>query len=296
MSFLYIVSFRQMVAENKYKFGMYAGTREQLISRYITPMPDPIIYYYREVLNNYEIEQSVLSKLDKHRVINNRGNKSEWIQMSLHEIIDTIEDIIRKYNDTTSKNDRSKHIERVDNQMYKFKHSGRTFFVCMRCNKVFYDKCKYENHIIRKNQCQINDIDTTLQIEIFLCEYCSTVCCRKDKLKNHIKNIHRIKNPIIKPVFKVINKNELLQYDEKIKDYKKMILFVINSHSNFINISDYDYLLSKLENSHDDKLLEIIFNLVIQCIYLHEKPTDEILKNKINSGDAINEFIKKNNS
>ena len=83
----YILSFPERQKKNMYKIGYHRGSEKDLITRYITPLLDPQIHFFITVNNAKEIESCVKRELDTYRMVNCRGNKSEWIQLDLTLII-----------------------------------------------------------------------------------------------------------------------------------------------------------------------------------------------------------------
>jgi hypothetical protein len=74
---------------------------------------------------------------------------------------------------------------------------------------------------------------------------------------------------------------------------KKIIQYVLDIYTknNIISENDHKYLINKLNEINDSKLLDILFSVVIDCIYLKEKPSDEKFNQKININDAIDKYL-----
>lgn len=65
---LYIIS--DPLNENvfRYKVGSHSGNRDQLISRYITALPELNIHYCSEIVTAYEIEQKLKQCQEAKRI------------------------------------------------------------------------------------------------------------------------------------------------------------------------------------------------------------------------------------
>lgn len=113
MKAIYLISSKDRVKKNKYKFGKHTGTSVRLISRYITALIKPIIFHFAIVENNDEIEKEVLRRLDKYRIVNSRGNKSEWLQTELIRIVDTINEVTANFIKNGKKYD---HIDYTESE------------------------------------------------------------------------------------------------------------------------------------------------------------------------------------
>ncbi|ANB50172.1 T5orf172 domain-containing protein [Powai lake megavirus] len=96
MQSIYIVSTLEKAKKKEYKIGQHTGTQRKLLSRYGTPLIDPIIYFFRPVHNSKKIETLILKKLNKYRIINSSGNKTEWIKLDIDNIIKKVCEIIWK--------------------------------------------------------------------------------------------------------------------------------------------------------------------------------------------------------
>ena len=110
MSSIYLISTHQKAKINEFKVGKFSGSIKKLISRYTTSLVSPIVFYYRKVNNYTLIEKQILSDLDKFRIINVNGNKSEWIVLDKNKIINIINKNIRKF-------DQEHDIEIFDNKI-----------------------------------------------------------------------------------------------------------------------------------------------------------------------------------
>jgi hypothetical protein len=130
--------------------------------------------------------------------------------------------------------------------------------------KQLYNKRQYS--IDAKKQMESNELDKNLNED-------------EDDADNEFKDILR----------------EGLTMKEAIKHNtnKKIIQYVLDTYTknNIINTEDHKYLIDKLNAINDSELLDILFSVVIDCIYLKEKPSDEKFNQKININDAINNYL-----
>jgi hypothetical protein len=98
---MYIISTIEQAEQDKYKLGNHTGTDKKLKSRYVTPLINPIIYYFRYVKNAKKIESIMKTKYDNNRIINQNGRKTEWFNIKLDDLISGVEQTISEYNKTT---------------------------------------------------------------------------------------------------------------------------------------------------------------------------------------------------
>ena len=92
-----MISTKENIKKNKYKFGRHRGTRDKLEKRYQTYFDHPIILYFRDVTDYVLIENMIKIELDEYRTINKSGSKSEWVCLDLSKIIMRIDKIICTY-------------------------------------------------------------------------------------------------------------------------------------------------------------------------------------------------------
>ena len=95
---IYLISIPERVDKDEYKIGSFKGAIGELLNRYMTPLIIPIIFSFIGVTNYKIIEKHILKDLDKYRIINLRGNKSEWIKLNKESIINVINKNIKKYD------------------------------------------------------------------------------------------------------------------------------------------------------------------------------------------------------
>ena len=90
----YIVSTRRRAAKNMYKIGRHKGNKKKLQSRYVTYLVHPIIFFFHETKNAFDIEKMVKEKLYNHRIANEDGHKTEWVNLSLGVLFERVWEII----------------------------------------------------------------------------------------------------------------------------------------------------------------------------------------------------------
>lgn len=93
MSALYVIS--DLNNSKHRKVGLHTGSIDDLKSRYITAIPNLIIHYFIELPNAKFVEDTFKTKHIKDRIKNVNGNKSEWVTISLDEIMTSLLSIIR---------------------------------------------------------------------------------------------------------------------------------------------------------------------------------------------------------
>lgn len=96
MTSIYILSTREEAEKDKYKVGKHTGTQSKLLSRYGTPLINPIIYYFREVNNAKVIEDIFKKRFKEHRIVNENDSTTEWVNLELNLIINAIDEIIKE--------------------------------------------------------------------------------------------------------------------------------------------------------------------------------------------------------
>lgn len=95
---LYTLTDSKRLAEEIFKFGNHKGTEEALRKRYITSMPQMIICDFISCQAAKKCERTVLNLLDSYRVLNDNGNKSEWIHLPLLKLRECITDVMTLFN------------------------------------------------------------------------------------------------------------------------------------------------------------------------------------------------------
>lgn len=96
MSVIYILS-DSSNPNDQYKVGIHSNSFEELLSRYITEVPQVKIYYFIYVDKAKEIEDIFKFKFYNQRIQNINGNISEWFNMPLIDIVVELLKIIREH-------------------------------------------------------------------------------------------------------------------------------------------------------------------------------------------------------
>lgn len=94
MTAIYVISDPLNESVGRYKIGSHSGSKEDLITRYITICPQVTIHYFIETSRALDIEYTLKRMYKKMRIINNRGRHSEWYTMNLQDIINAINYIV----------------------------------------------------------------------------------------------------------------------------------------------------------------------------------------------------------
>ena len=212
MTAIYVISISEKALKNEYKLGSHTGTKSKLLGRYRTYFTHPILYYYNEAYNSYYIEGFLKNILDEYRIVNENGNKSEWLHIELGKLIEIIDAAIHEYPKTFMKRKNNQKInnnqkKNVIQQTYKLtpllRHNTNKCckYKCEQCEKEFTKKDSYNKHLRRKNPCVSRDSwDKTLRP--FGCDTCNATFTKKYNLDRHIENIHA----------KIDNKNSVDKY------------------------------------------------------------------------------------
>lgn len=88
--------------------------------------------------------------------------------------------------------------------------------------------------------------------------------------------------------------DDIIKHDaikKNLNNYKQLIRYILNTHIRFTNDDDHKYLIDKLDEINDSKLLNILFSVVVECIYFREKTSDDKFNQKININSAIDQYI-----
>lgn len=81
---VYVISCESI--RNRYKIGHHSGSKDSLIGRYITSIPDLRVDRFIERSNAPQEEKRLHLLLSKYRMRNINGRKSEWFECTLSEI------------------------------------------------------------------------------------------------------------------------------------------------------------------------------------------------------------------
>jgi hypothetical protein len=79
---------------NRYKVGHHKGTLDKLRKRYITAIPTLIVHYFIEISNPGIIETQFKEKHIDKRIGNSNQRLSEWVNMQLGEIMNSLIEIM----------------------------------------------------------------------------------------------------------------------------------------------------------------------------------------------------------
>lgn len=116
---VYVLSDPLNENEGKYKIGVHADTIENLVNRYITYLPELIIYFFIQTPSALKIENYFKEHFKSNRIINVHGNESEWYKMSLEDITKTINRVL---NINISSNGKSIYSKKCLNNTNKIIH------------------------------------------------------------------------------------------------------------------------------------------------------------------------------
>lgn len=96
MEGVYIISNKSRMGMNppEFKVGKHGGNQKKLLSRYKTPLTDPIICAFfvcegaKGDSNHYaSVEADLLRALDAYRILDSDGKKTEWVRIDLFAIL-----------------------------------------------------------------------------------------------------------------------------------------------------------------------------------------------------------------
>lgn len=152
-TYIYVISDGKSLDE--FKIGKHTGDKKSLDKRYITYYPNYQLHYFEYHSDHKNDERKILDELSKYRIRNRNSNKSEWIKCSLSTILNTINSIIAKKQDTVIKTNKQNRGTEL-NHIKKCKCYYRTIdekkelvqTSLTRINKHF--NCKY--HIDTTNE------------------------------------------------------------------------------------------------------------------------------------------------
>lgn len=191
---LYIISTIVQSEKNEYKLGKHTGSKKKLLSRYTTSLINPILYYFRYSKNSGKIELILKQHFEKERIINNNGNKTEWINIKLNILIDKIDKIFLKYEKNNfDENNFNKDSFNKDTQQFN-NEITRKIYKCNNCSYETDRKYDFNNHINRKIPCYLSKSkkhgNANKNINTPYCEICKKEFSREDSLSRHNKTFH----------------------------------------------------------------------------------------------------------
>ena len=92
-SYLYVLSCPEFIDSYGYKIGFHTGSQKDLKKRYITALPNHIIYAFFPATK--DIEDIIKEKFIEYRVLNNNHNNSEYYRLPLPDIFSIISKITK---------------------------------------------------------------------------------------------------------------------------------------------------------------------------------------------------------
>ena len=84
---IYVISTLDEFKKNTFKIGKHTGCQLKLLSRYKPYLVDPIIFYYRPVINCNIIKNKIKEKLKYYRIKDDNGKLTEWVILGLPHIV-----------------------------------------------------------------------------------------------------------------------------------------------------------------------------------------------------------------
>jgi hypothetical protein len=87
---IYVISDPVKEKENMYKVGRTSKTNKGIMTVYTRYLGNPVLKFYNTVPDLFDykdVEWNILYDLDKYRIKNNNGNKSEWVHLELSKIL-----------------------------------------------------------------------------------------------------------------------------------------------------------------------------------------------------------------
>src|SRR5438552_13103123 len=94
MLHFYLVTTPLYLKEKMFKYGYWSGSRNGLRDRYITALPQVIIYFFLVTPRAKELENLIRQKFDGTRIIGEGNRKSEWIICDADYLIQQIQSFI----------------------------------------------------------------------------------------------------------------------------------------------------------------------------------------------------------
>lgn len=82
---IYIITSPEMRVAGKHKLGYHSGSRDKLISRYVTALTEVEVVLFID--GTLEEEQKIHDQLSAYRINNVRGNASEWYDLPIRTLI-----------------------------------------------------------------------------------------------------------------------------------------------------------------------------------------------------------------
>lgn len=102
MTAVYILSTSSIPGE--WKIGKHSGSRNQLISRYISKLHHVEIHHFIPTSYAYQAEQLFLYRYKEFRIKNIRDHDTEWLTLSADDIFEKVSAIISELSNVPSQN------------------------------------------------------------------------------------------------------------------------------------------------------------------------------------------------
>lgn len=311
LNFFYILSTPENVKIDKYKIGIcnkkidinktlkinWVNARNNLKTRYRTPLEFPKIFYFKLVPNNRFIEKEMLLKFDKQRTIFDTDNKSEWIKEEFLILKEYAKEIIKKYGYcNNNKNEHHEIYKKLKICEYVKEHS----FIFPN-NKLIITNIIWKKHTyiieVDDNYCPFiqenHNGEKTIYMEVNKIGMC--LKCKKCPYEIFPNQGHvPLQNNILKSIFglQIGYVNNIIKNDKNkiksnnefrklYKDFKHEVIIKTN------NINDY------VEFNEIRTIFKEWYNFNTRGKYLNFKTIKECL-DKIFKCQAENHKIKKN--
>lgn len=238
----YILSIPSLFKQDIYKIGMHTGSREKLCNRYITSLPDLVIFYFHQCDQARWVEQEILQEYEDKRIINSRGHLSEWIQCNIYELqclIDMKISCVSQSSDVTL----LKSISRP-----KRKH-GKIREITKTKNK----KCKVSESKLPKKNLNSCGLDLFSQNALKVFELNDEDSCNLNIVQNY-SNLFNLKE----------NKDENPKYSTSSKEFVTSVMQslppILKNDSKAFNIVFLlmDFLFTSLHNHFPISLQNIL--------------------------------------
>ena len=285
---IYIITSQINIDKNidLYKVGFTKRSKERLIRRYDTSIPELVILLFRNCLNCKEAESKMKLKYKKYRTKTNKGNKQEWIKdIPFNQLENDYLSFIKQDNENIL----------IDTYSDYIKHS------CIK-EIIVNDKNKIDGFIkFDDNRMWMNIVDDEFKngkdnLKIWLEKNINL-------LQNHIINYDNVINDILIKCYRNDTRSYELKYHEyviqsidkdvlfdcKDKEYKNINNFEVinwNKHSGiyFPNTKNVRLNINKILEAYIsyEKLLE--FKKLCKGIFIEKSDEVIIFKDNIIMG------------
>ena len=92
MEALYILSDPDSIKAGKYKVGITKRNKNNLLRDYRRSRPEVNLFFFEKCENSKIVESMILEQFSSHRVLHESGRPSEWIHVSLPELLQCAEE------------------------------------------------------------------------------------------------------------------------------------------------------------------------------------------------------------